>query len=58
MIPSSELWRAKQFAGIRSPPLEMDHAKIHETVEKYATAAYRCKRAGFKMCMIHGGMGI
>jgi len=37
--------------------LEMDHAKIKETVEKYAVAAYRCKRAGFKMSMIHGGHG-
>jgi 2,4-dienoyl-CoA reductase-like NADH-dependent reductase (Old Yellow Enzyme family) len=35
----------------------MDHAKIKETVEKYAVAAFRCKRAGFKMCMIHGGHG-
>jgi NADPH-dependent 2,4-dienoyl-CoA reductase/sulfur reductase-like enzyme len=35
----------------------MDHAKIKETVEKFAAAAYRCKRAGFKMCMIHGGHG-
>ena len=39
------------------PTIEMDHAKIQETVEKYAVAAYRCKRAGFKMCMIHGGHG-
>ena len=39
------------------PTIEMDHAKIKETVEKYAVAAYRCKRAGFKMCMIHGGHG-
>jgi 2,4-dienoyl-CoA reductase-like NADH-dependent reductase (Old Yellow Enzyme family)/thioredoxin reductase len=37
--------------------VEMDIPKIHETVEKYAMAAYRCKRAGFKMCMIHGGHG-
>jgi 2,4-dienoyl-CoA reductase-like NADH-dependent reductase (Old Yellow Enzyme family)/thioredoxin reductase len=57
MIPSSELWRAKQFGRDPIPTIEMDHAKIHETVEKYATAAYRCKRAGFKMCMIHGGHG-
>jgi thioredoxin reductase len=39
------------------PAIEMDHAKIKETVERYAAAAYRCKRAGFKMCMIHGGHG-
>ena len=39
------------------PTVEMDRAKIKETVEKYGAAAYRCKRAGFKMCMIHGGHG-
>lgn len=37
--------------------VEMDIPKIRETVEKYAMAAYRMKRAGFKMCMIHGGHG-
>jgi 2,4-dienoyl-CoA reductase-like NADH-dependent reductase (Old Yellow Enzyme family)/thioredoxin reductase len=57
IIPSSELWRAQQFGRKPIPTIAMDHAKIKETVEKYATAAYRCKRAGFKMCMIHGGHG-
>lgn len=57
IIPSSEIWRAQKYGRDPIPTIEMDHAKIKETVEKYATAAYRCKRAGFKMCMIHGGHG-
>ena len=56
-IPSSEIWRAQMHGREPIPTIEMDHAKIKETVEKYAVAAYRCKRAGFKMCMIHGGHG-
>jgi 2,4-dienoyl-CoA reductase-like NADH-dependent reductase (Old Yellow Enzyme family)/thioredoxin reductase len=56
-IPSSEIWRAQTHGRDPIPTIEMDHAKIKETVEKYAVAAYRCKRAGFKMCMIHGGHG-
>jgi 2,4-dienoyl-CoA reductase-like NADH-dependent reductase (Old Yellow Enzyme family)/thioredoxin reductase len=56
-IPSSELWRAQMHGRKPIPTIEMDHAKIKETVEKYAVAAYRCKRAGFKMCMLHGGHG-
>jgi 2,4-dienoyl-CoA reductase-like NADH-dependent reductase (Old Yellow Enzyme family)/thioredoxin reductase len=56
-IPSSEIWRAQMHGRKPMPTIEMDDAKIKETVEKYAIAAYRCKRAGFKMCMIHGGHG-
>jgi len=57
LIPSSEIWRAQMQDREPVPTIEMDHTKIKETVEKYAVAAYRCKRAGFKMCMIHGGHG-
>ena len=57
IISSSEIWRAKLSGREPMPSIEMDHAKIKETVDKYATAAYRCKRAGFKMCMIHGAHG-
>jgi len=56
-IASSETWRAQIHGRQPIPTIEMDHAKIKETVEKYAAAAYRCKRACFKMCMIHGGHG-
>ena len=57
IMPSHELWRAKLQGREMLAAIEMDHAKIRETVGKYAAAAYRCKRAGFKMCMIHGGHG-
>lgn len=56
-IPSSEMMRARTRGRAPVATVEMDHTKIRETVEKYAVAAYRCKRAGFKMCMIHGGHG-
>jgi len=56
-IPSFEMMRAKQHDREPIPTIEMDHANIRETIEKYAAAAFRCKRAGFKMCMIHGGHG-
>jgi 2,4-dienoyl-CoA reductase-like NADH-dependent reductase (Old Yellow Enzyme family)/thioredoxin reductase len=56
-IPSMEKWRAALDGREPMPTIEMDHAKILETVEKFGAAAYRCKRAGFKMCMIHGGHG-
>ena len=39
------------------PTIEMTKEMIKDAVERYAQAAYRCKRAGFKMCMIHGGHG-
>jgi 2,4-dienoyl-CoA reductase-like NADH-dependent reductase (Old Yellow Enzyme family)/thioredoxin reductase len=57
LVPSSEIWRAQIQGREPVPTIEMDHAKIKETVDKYGMAAYRCKRAGFKMCMIHGGHG-
>lgn len=57
MIPSGERMRAAQQGREPIPTVEMDRAKIAETVEKYAAAAYRSKRAGCQMCMIHGGHG-
>jgi len=57
MIPSAEIWRSQMRGREPVPTIEMDLEKIKETVELYAMAAYRCKRAGFKMCMIHGGHG-
>ncbi|MCR3923204.1 MAG: FAD-dependent oxidoreductase, partial [Firmicutes bacterium] len=57
VVTNTELWHAKQQGREPVPSIEMTTEKIKETIEKYATAAYRCKRAGFKMCMIHGGHG-
>jgi 2,4-dienoyl-CoA reductase-like NADH-dependent reductase (Old Yellow Enzyme family)/thioredoxin reductase len=56
-ISTMERFRAGLAGREPIPTIEMDHAKIKETVEKYALAAHRCKRAGFKMSMIHGGHG-
>ena len=52
-----ELMRAK-LAG-REPirALELTIDQIHEIQKKYIDAAFRCKSAGMKMCMIHGGHG-
>lgn len=56
-VTPAEMGRA--MAAGREPvaTLEMDQEKIKETVEKYALAAYRCQKAGMKICMIHGGHG-
>jgi 2,4-dienoyl-CoA reductase-like NADH-dependent reductase (Old Yellow Enzyme family)/thioredoxin reductase len=53
----TELKRAK--ANGRKPyrVISMDFDKIQETIAKYANAAWRCKRAGFKMILLHGGHG-
>jgi 2,4-dienoyl-CoA reductase-like NADH-dependent reductase (Old Yellow Enzyme family) len=56
-VSARELARAKALGVEPIPTIEMTREKIKETVEKYAMAAYRCKRAGMKMCMIHGGHG-
>ena len=51
MIPSSELPRAKRLGREPVQTIEMDQAKIDETVEKYGNAAKRMKRAGMdKAC--------
>ncbi|MBN2041767.1 MAG: FAD-dependent oxidoreductase [Spirochaetes bacterium] len=57
IISTREYFAAQKHNREPIPPIEMDHAKIRETVDKYAMAAYRCKRAGFKMTMVHGGHG-
>jgi 2,4-dienoyl-CoA reductase-like NADH-dependent reductase (Old Yellow Enzyme family)/thioredoxin reductase len=56
-ISDRERFYAQSIGEEPVATIEMTKQKIRETVEKYAMAAYRCKRAGFKMCMIHGGHG-
>ena len=56
-IASKEARMAAQEGREPLYTIEMDREKIRETIEKYAMAAYRCKRAGFRICMIHGGHG-
>jgi 2,4-dienoyl-CoA reductase-like NADH-dependent reductase (Old Yellow Enzyme family)/thioredoxin reductase len=38
-------------------PIEMDQAKIDETVWKYANACYNMKRSGMDIALLHGGHG-
>ncbi|MBR2521065.1 MAG: FAD-dependent oxidoreductase [Oscillospiraceae bacterium] len=57
IITASEYTRAKRLGRDPIPAIEMDQAKIDETVEKFAMAAYRMKRAGMDICLVHGGHG-
>ncbi len=52
-----EMMLAKKAGREPVPTQEMSHEKIREIVEKFAMAAFRCKRAGFNTAMIHGGHG-
>ncbi|MCI8594448.1 MAG: FAD-dependent oxidoreductase [Oscillospiraceae bacterium] len=44
-------------SGIPGKVQEMDQAMIDKIVNDYATAAYNCMKAGFRMVMIHGAHG-
>ena len=57
IMPSHEAWRSKLQNREPLMTIAMDEAKIWETVEKYGQAALRCKRAGMKITMVHGGHG-
>ncbi len=57
MVCSSEASRAKRLGRDPIPAIEMDHAKIEETVNKYGDAAMRMKRAGMDIVLVHGGHG-
>jgi len=52
-----ELMSAKSAGREPIKTIEMTREHIHELVEKYAMAALRAKKAGMRMCMIHGGHG-
>ncbi len=54
---ADELRRAKEAGREPVQVIEMDHEKIQETVDKFAEAVLRCKKAGFKMVLLHGGHG-
>ena len=56
-ISASERTRAKELGREPIPAIEMDQAKIDETVLKYGMAAQRMKRAGMDICLVHGGHG-
>lgn len=52
---SWELMSARQMGREPLKTIEMTVEHIHQTVEKYAQAALRCKKAGMRMAMIHCG---
>ncbi|NLB28916.1 MAG: FAD-dependent oxidoreductase [Clostridiales bacterium] len=53
----SERMRAEREGREPHIPIEMDQAKIDETVMKFATACYNMKRAGMDIVLLHGGHG-
>ncbi len=52
---SWELMSAKQMGREPQKTIEMTREHIHQTVEKYAQATLRAKKAGMRMAMIHCG---
>lgn len=56
-VTVAEELRAKRLGREPIPTVEMTKEKIKQTVEKYAYAAWICKKAGMKMLMIHGAHG-
>ena len=56
-ITDNELEAARLNGREPVSVIEMDHDKIQETVEKFANAVFRCKKAGFKMVLLHGAHG-
>ncbi|MCF0121122.1 MAG: NADH:flavin oxidoreductase, partial [Oscillospiraceae bacterium] len=57
IISATEYARAKRLGRDPIPSIEMTHAKIDETVNKYAQAAAYMKRAGMDIVLVHGGHG-
>lgn len=57
IITAAELIRAEMQKRAPRPLREMSKQKIEETVEKYANAALRCKKAGMQMLIFHGAHG-
>jgi 2,4-dienoyl-CoA reductase-like NADH-dependent reductase (Old Yellow Enzyme family)/thioredoxin reductase len=56
-ITPAERMRARHLNRDPIPTVEMTKEHIRETVQKYARAAFFCKQAGMKMCMVHGAHG-
>ncbi len=57
IVTSAELVRARQQGRAPLALREMSRQKIEETVQKYAAAALRCKKAGMQMLIFHGAHG-
>jgi 2,4-dienoyl-CoA reductase-like NADH-dependent reductase (Old Yellow Enzyme family)/thioredoxin reductase len=56
-IRSLEFDRAAHEGRRPVDVIVMNYDKIQELIEAYANAALRCKKAGFRMVMIHGAHG-
>ena len=50
-----EVMRAAMSGRPPVRTIEMTIDQIHEIEQKYINAAFRCKSAGMKMCLVHGG---
>ncbi|MDR3209631.1 MAG: FAD-dependent oxidoreductase, partial [Oscillospiraceae bacterium] len=57
VITDAERVRAKMANREPIPTRAMSREKIAETVQKFAAAALRCKKAGMKSVMFHGAHG-
>ena len=58
IAPSPVPSRFHEMIGGRPiPVVEMNHDQIQSVIENFAAAAFRLKRAGFDMVMLHGGHG-
>ena len=57
IITAAELRRAELYGRVPLALREMSKQKIEETVQKYAAAALRCKKAGMQMLIFHGAHG-
>ncbi|MDR1217880.1 MAG: NADH:flavin oxidoreductase, partial [Oscillospiraceae bacterium] len=57
IITVAERVRAKEQGRLPLPTREMSKQKIEETVQKYADAVLRCKKAGMKSVLFHGAHG-
>jgi len=57
VITAAERVRAREQGRAPLPTREMSRQKIEETVQKYANAALRCKKAGMHSVLFHGAHG-
>ena len=57
LYDENELFAAKAECRPRRTILEMNQRLIDETIESFANAFLRCKKAGMEMAMLHGAHG-
>jgi 2,4-dienoyl-CoA reductase-like NADH-dependent reductase (Old Yellow Enzyme family)/thioredoxin reductase len=54
-LMEKEVLRARLKGREPVPAIEMTPEMIRDVVNMYVEGAYRCKRAGMNMCLVHGG---